>query len=129
MVTLDDASEMALALPEVTEGFRHGNRTFFVGKKAFAWERPLTKADIKRFGDARIPTDPIVAVAVADMAEKAAVLASAPKGFFDMEHFAGYPAVLIELPKAGKRAVREAILDAWLACAPARLTKDYRVTG
>ncbi len=67
MVTVDDAARMALALPEVTEGERHGNRTWFVGAKAFAWERPFSKADIKRFGDTQPPDGPIIAVRVADL--------------------------------------------------------------
>lgn len=42
---------MALLLPEVTEGARFGQRTWFVRGKGFAWERPLNKADLKRLGD------------------------------------------------------------------------------
>jgi hypothetical protein len=40
MVTVDDVARMAMALPEVTEGERHGTRTWFVGRKGFAWVRP-----------------------------------------------------------------------------------------
>ena len=74
MVTLDDVARITGELPEVTEGERHGNLTWFVGGKAFAWERPFSKADIKRFGDAKPPDGPILALRVADLAEKEAVL-------------------------------------------------------
>ena len=128
MVTLEDVAGMALELPEVTEGLRHGNRTWFVGGKGFAWERPFSKADIKRFGDATPPDGPIVAVRVEDLHEKEAVLATNTKGFFTIPHFDGYAAVLIHLKTVTKRAMRDAMLDAWLACAPSRLAEQYLQT-
>ena len=125
MVSVDEAARMALELPEVTEGESHGRRTWFVARKAFTWERPFTKADIRRFGDAEPPDGPILAVRVEDLGEKEAVLAARPKGFFTIPHFDGYPAVLIQLKAVTKRALREAILDGWLACAPAKLANEY----
>jgi hypothetical protein len=125
MVTLDDVAEMAMSLPEVSEGTQRRGRSWVVGTKAFAWERPFSKADLKRFGDEPPPDGPILGVRVEDLMEKEAMLASGTKGFFTIPHFDGYPAFLIQLKVATKRAVREALLDAWLACAPPRLAEAY----
>ena len=116
---------MAMAMPEVTEGARHGMRTWFVGKKGFAWERPLSKADIKRYGTETPPPGPILATRVDDLAEKEAVLAANSKAFFTIPHFNGYAAVLIQLDRVTKKALREAIEDGWLACAPPKLVDAY----
>ena len=125
MVSLDDVARTALELPEVTEGSRHGNRTWSVGGKGFAWDRPFSKADLKRFGGATPPEGPILATRVEDLVEKEAVLAANPEAFFTIPHFDNYPAVLIQLNAVTTQAMREAVLDGWLACAPPRLTEAY----
>jgi hypothetical protein len=125
MVTIDDIGRVAMELPEVIEGERHGNLTWFVGGKAFAWVRPFSKADIKRFGETHPPDGPIVAVRVADLMEKEGLLASSPKGFLSIPHFDGYAAVLIHLKTVTKKAMRDAVIDAWLATAPNHLVDTY----
>jgi len=124
-VSLNEVARMALQLPEVTESERHGNRTWFVAGKAFLWERPFSKADIRRFGDVTPPAGPIVAARVADLGEKEAVLAAGLRGFFTIPHFDGYAAVLIQLKKVTKPELRAANEDARLAMAPAKLAEEY----
>lgn len=129
MMTLDQAAALASALPDVTEGERYGNRAWSVAGKVFAWERPFSKADIKRFGDETPPDGPILGLRVADLGEKEAVLAANAGAFFTIPHLDGYAAVLVQLKKSTKRAVRDALLDGWLACAPAPLSREHFPDG
>lgn len=127
MANVEDVASYAMELAEVTEGERHGSRTWFVAGKAFAWERGFSKADLSRFGKVTPPDGPILAVRVADLGEKEAILESGEKGFFTIPHFDGYSAVLIQLKAVSKRSLRQAITEGWVACAPARLVGHLEV--
>ena len=125
MVSLDEAVSLVTALPDVTEDQRRGARTWFVAGKAFACERPFSKADLRRFGDAQPPDGPILALRTVDLTDKEVLLASGLKGFFTIPHFDGYAAVLVQLKVATKKPLRDAIEDAWLACAPEHLARQH----
>jgi hypothetical protein len=125
VASIDDVERLVSELPDVVEGARFGNRTWFVGTKAFAWERPFSKADLKRFGDETPPDGPILAVSVEDLSEKEAALAEHPGAFFTIPHFDGYAAILIDLPEATEAHVRQALLDGWLTAAPDELADRH----
>jgi hypothetical protein len=124
-VDIEWIARLASSFPDVAETTQWGNRTWQVAGKSFVWERPFTNADIKRLGEARVPDEPIIAIRTEDFHDKAAVLASEPPGAFDIEHFANYPAYLVELPLATEDHVRELVTDGWLAVAPERLARDF----
>lgn len=123
--TMADVAELASALPEVSEGTRYGNRTWFVGGTGFVWERPLSKADVRRLAGAAVPQGPIVAVTVDDLGEKEAVLAEGRPGVFTIAHFDGHPSVLVQLDVVGRKTIEELVVDGWLAAAPAGLADEF----
>ena len=125
MVSVDEMVAIATALPNVTEGSRWGMRTWMIGTKGFAWERPFSKADVKRFGANPTPSGPIVALAVEDLNAKESVLSAAPKGVFTIAHFDGFAAVLVQLDVVTKRTLQRLLEDAWLACAPQQMADAY----
>jgi hypothetical protein len=125
MASLDDAAEIALALPQVSESDRRGSRVWAVAGKTFAWERSFSKADLRRFGDAGPPEGPILAVRTADLGEKEALLAAHPDELFTIAHFDGFAAVLVRLTGVRATTLEAVLLDGWRARAPRSLADDH----
>lgn len=124
MATWDDVSRLALAMPEAVEADMRGNRAWKIADKLFVWERPLRKSDLAALGDAA-PDGPILGARVEHLGAKEALIQSEPEIFFTTPHFDGFPAVLIKLPEIGLEELEEVVIEAWLARAPKRLTKQY----
>ena len=125
MAGLEDVERLVALLPEVSEGARYGHRTWLVGDKVFAWERPFSKADLKRFADAPVPQGPILALVTDGLEDKESLLQAHPDHLFTIPHFQGYPAVLLHLERAGDDDLREALLDAWLVHAPEDVARAH----
>jgi hypothetical protein len=125
--TFDDVARIVNELPEATEGQEkhHGNRAWQVNGKAFAWERPFSKADIKRYGDERPPQGQILGIRTADLEEKEAILGAGKAGFFTIPHFNNYPAYLVHLDEVAAEDLREALTDGWLVYAPPGLAERF----
>jgi hypothetical protein len=126
MAGWDDVARIASALPEVTEGSSYGGtRSWRVRDKAFAWERPLRKADLAELGD-DAPAGPVLAVRVPDVGARDALIADSPGVYFTTAHFDGFPAVLIRLDELAVDELREVLDEAWSARAPRRLAAEHR---
>lgn len=118
MITFDEVAEIVgrfqTCIP--VEGDR---REWCVRGKAIAWERPLSKKDLAALGgDA--PSGEVLAIHVEDLVVRDAWVQTVPGPCFVSNHFAGYPAVLIDMNLAD-RALVEEILDQsyeWLVNRP-----------
>jgi hypothetical protein len=119
----DDVRRIALALPDTVEAedrfaFSVRNK----GKeKGFVWVWQ-ERVDPKK---ARVPNPKVVAIRVADDAEKQALLASNAKKFFTEDHYNGYNAVLVRLAAVRARELEELITDAWRCMAPKTLVQQF----
>lgn len=126
MVTWDEVDRLASALPDVCRQASYGGlASWKVGKKGFAWERPLRKPDLEALGEAA-PRGPILGVRVPDLVTKDLLLQARPSVCFTTPHFDGYPAVLVQLDHIDADELEELLVDAWLAQAPKRLATQYR---
>jgi hypothetical protein len=125
VATWKDVSRLSLSLPQAEEGSTYGgNRAWTVRKKLFVWERPLRKSDLAALADAA-PEGPILGANVEHLIAKDAFLADESGVFFTTPHFDGHPSVLIRLPEIGVELLEEVVTEAWLACAPTRLVRDF----
>ena len=127
MATQDDVRRIALALPDTTESddrfafsVRHGAK-----EKAFAFVW-MERLEPKR---PRVPNPEVLAVRVANEAEKQALIAAAPDRFFTEHHYNGYPAVLVRLPAIEDDELAELLTDAWRTQAPKALVKAFEPTA
>ena len=108
MATRADVRRIALALPATEEAGDHFAFSVRRGEKlkGFAWawmERVTPKKP-------RVPHPGVIAVRVANVAQRDLMLAAEPAKFFTEPHYAGFPAVLVRL-----NAVSTADLEALLA--------------
>lgn len=125
-VTQDDVRRIALALPGVVE--EPDRFAFGIGIGPAAKRRAIVWAWLERIEPkrARVPSAEMVAVRVADLGAKQAILASDQRAFFTEAHYDGYPAVLVRLKEVGKRELSALIADAWRCQAPKRTTAVAR---
>jgi sortase A len=82
-----------------------GSRVFTHAGQVVAWQRPLSQADINRLG-ASSPVGDLLAVKVANLEAKRALVALLPKVAFDLPDFHPYAVVVIALEQVTHEALR-----------------------
>jgi len=117
MATQADVRRIALSLPAAEQP--RGRFAFAVpnkGKlKEFVWVWQ-ERIDPKK---PRVPNFEVIAVRVADLAEKERLLAARPDVFFTEPHYNGFPAVLVRLKAICVPDLRTLLTAAWRCQAPA----------
>lgn len=123
MAAQNDVRRIALSLPEVeeaTDRFAFSVRN--KGKsKGFAWVW-LERVDPRK---ARVPQPEVVAVRVANLGEKAALISAEPTKFFTEAHYNGFPAVLVRLNAVSIADLEVLITEAWRCQAPKALVGRF----
>lgn len=120
MASRADVRRIALSLPETEEG--DGHFAFSVrnkGKsKGFAWVW-MERVEPKK---PRVANPAVLAVRVANVGQKEALIAAEPTKFFTEPHYNGFPAVLVRLAEVNVRELRVLLEDAWRSQAPTALS-------
>lgn len=98
-----------LALPGVVEGSSYGTPAFRVGKKLLA----------------RLREDGENLVLRVSFEERDTLLAAAPELFHVIEHYAGYPAVLLRLARVKASDLPRIAELAWCTVAPRRVVAKW----
>jgi len=121
MATQADVRRIALSLPGTEEGKdRFGFSVLNKGKsKGFAWVW-MERIDPKK---PRVANPGVLAVRVANNAQKDLIIASDSKKFFTEPHYNGFPAVLVRLKAVTVADLKVLLAEAWRCQAPAALVK------
>jgi hypothetical protein len=116
MATRADVRRIALSLPNAVEAKDHF--AFSVtnkGKlKGFAWvwmERVIQKKP-------RVANPGVIAVRVANVGQRNAMLSAEPAKFFTEPHYAGFPAVLVRLDAVTAADLKVLLAEGWRCMAP-----------
>lgn len=111
MATQDDLRAIALSLPETDERPTYGRRP--------GWR-------VRGRGFTGIWKDDASAVVMAeDIAEKGALLTSAPDKYFTTAHYDDSPRLLVRLANVDARELRELVTESWRQHAPSELVADF----
>jgi hypothetical protein len=128
MATQADVRRIALALPDVTEaadtfafGVMHKGKSRGI---AWIW---LERIEPKK---PRVPNPSVLAIRVANVAQRDLMIATEPDKFFTEPHYNNYPAVLVRLAAVTRSDLKTLLAEACRILAPPpRTPTRKRSTG
>jgi hypothetical protein len=122
VATQADVRRIALSLPAAEE--EKGHFAFGVpvkGKlKGFAWVW-MERLDPKK---PRVSNPAVLAVRVANLGAREALISAEPAKFFTEPHYEGFPAVLVRLAAVNAKDLRILLEEAWRCQAPKKLLRS-----
>jgi hypothetical protein len=127
MVTPRDVETVALSMPQAVKELRDDDRpAYLIDHKLFCFHRTQRKDAIDAATGERL--NDVVVFRVANEEMKAMWLAARPEVYFTTDHFNGHASILTRIPflaEIDDEELFELVSDAWLACAPKRLAKQW----
>ena len=121
MATQADVRRIALSFPGTQEA--PGSFAFWVNNRDK--DRKFLWVWLERIepGKPRVPNPGVIAVRVANLAQKDLMLSTDPMKFFTEPHYNGFPAVLVRLKAVAAADLRVVIGEAWRCQAPKDLVE------
>jgi hypothetical protein len=114
-------------MPQAVKELRDDDRpAYLVDRKLFCFHRTQRKDAVDAATGERL--NDVVVFRVANEEMKAMWLAARPEVFFTTDHFNGHASILTRIPflaEIDADELFELVSDAWLACAPKRLAKQW----
>ena len=119
---------MLADLPGVTEGENGwGAHNCLTKAGQIAWVRSANQSDIDQLADEgrSWPEGTTIAVRVASIDERAALIDEDPAVFFTIPHFRSWPSVLLVLDRIDPERLEEVLLDGWILRVPKKVSAAW----
>lgn len=127
MVTTRDVERVALSMPRAVKELRDDDRpAYLIDHKLFCFHRTQRKDALDAATGQRL--NDVLVFRVANEEMKAMWLAARPEVYFTTDHFNGHASILTRVPflaEIDADELFELVSDAWLACAPKRLAREW----